>query len=84
MFPLELYPGPMMLTARLCRLKAGFGLVMMMMEVMVVIGMMVLTSKMIIMVKVMIIPHICHFFTRAKFLENEIYIEKRQFFALNL
>ena len=24
------------------------------------------------------------FFTRAKFLENEIYTEKRQFFALNL
>ena len=24
------------------------------------------------------------FFTRAKFLENKIYIEKRQFFALNL
>ena len=30
------------------------------------------------------IPHICHFFTRAKFLENKIYTEKRQFFALNL
>ena len=23
------------------------------------------------------IPHICHFFTHAKFLENEIYTEKR-------
>ena len=31
-----------------------------------------------------IIPHICHFFTRLKFLENKIYTEKRQFFALNL
>ena len=30
------------------------------------------------------IPHICHFFTRAKFLDNKIYTEKRQFFALNL
>ena len=30
------------------------------------------------------IPDICHFFTRAKFLENKIYTEKRQFFALNL
>ena len=30
------------------------------------------------------IPHICHFFTQAKFLENKIYTEKRQFFALNL
>ena len=30
------------------------------------------------------IPHICHFFTRAKFLANKIYTEKRQFFALNL
>ena len=30
------------------------------------------------------IPHICHFFTRLKFLENKIYTEKRQFFALNL
>ena len=30
------------------------------------------------------IPHICHFFTRAKFLENKIYTEKRQIFALNL
>ena len=30
------------------------------------------------------IPHICHFFTRAKLLENKIYTEKRQFFALNL
>ena len=25
----------------------------------------------------MTIPHICHFFTQAKFLENEIYTEKR-------
>ena len=25
------------------------------------------------------IPHICHFFTRAKFLDNKIYTEKRQF-----
>ena len=25
------------------------------------------------------IPHICHFFTQAKFLENKIYTEKRQF-----
>ena len=33
---------------------------------------------------VWIIPYICHFFTRAKFLENKIYTEKRQFFALNL
>ena len=24
-----------------------------------------------------IIPHICHFFTHAKFLENKIYTEKR-------
>ena len=24
----------------------------------------------------MVIPHICHFFTRAKFLENKIYTEK--------
>ena len=31
-----------------------------------------------------VIPHICHFFTRAKFLENKIYTEKRQFFTLNL
>ena len=31
----------------------------------------------------MAIPYICHFFTRAKFLENKIYTEKRQFFALN-
>ena len=30
------------------------------------------------------IPHICHFFTLAKFLENKIYTKKRQFFALNL
>ena len=30
------------------------------------------------------IPDICHFFTLAKFLENKIYTEKRQFFALNL
>ena len=30
------------------------------------------------------IPHICHFFTQAKFLLNKIYTEKRQFFALNL
>ena len=30
------------------------------------------------------IPHICHFFSLAKFLENKIYTEKRQFFALNL
>ena len=30
------------------------------------------------------IPHICHFFTRAKFLENRLYTEKHQFFALNL
>ena len=29
------------------------------------------------------IPYICHFFTRAKFLENKIYTEKRQFFAFN-
>ena len=27
------------------------------------------------------IPDICHFFTLAKFLENKIYTEKRQFFA---
>ena len=26
------------------------------------------------------IPDICHFFTRAKFFENKIYTEKRQFF----
>ena len=32
----------------------------------------------------LLLPHICHFFTRAKFLENKIYTEKRQFFALNL
>ena len=31
-----------------------------------------------------LIPHICHFFYTAKFLENKIYTEKRQFFALNL
>ena len=31
-----------------------------------------------------VIPDICHFFTLAKFLENKIYTEKRQFFALNL
>merc|ERR1711928_214118 len=30
------------------------------------------------------IPYICHFFTRAKFLENKIYTKKRQFFTLNL
>ena len=33
------------------------------------------------------IPHICHFFTQVKFLENKIYTEKQvncQFFALNL
>ena len=30
------------------------------------------------------IPDICYFFTLAKFLENKIYTEKRQFFALNL
>ena len=30
------------------------------------------------------IPHICYFFTRAKFLQNKIYTEKRQFFAANL
>ena len=30
------------------------------------------------------IPDICHFFTQAKFLENKIYTEKRQYFALNL
>ena len=29
------------------------------------------------------IPDICHFFTLAKFLENKIYTEKRQFFASN-
>ena len=33
---------------------------------------------------ILTIPDICHFFTRAKFLENKIYTEKRQFFALNL
>ena len=33
---------------------------------------------------VMNIPDICHFFTQAKFCENKIYTEKRQFFALNL
>ena len=26
------------------------------------------------------IPHICHFFTRAKFLDHKIYTVKRQFF----
>ena len=30
------------------------------------------------------IPYICHFLTQEKFLENKIYTEKRQFFALNL
>ena len=30
------------------------------------------------------IPHICHFFTRTKFLENKIYTEKRQFIALDM
>ena len=30
------------------------------------------------------IPLICHFFTWAKFLDDKIYTEKRQFFALNL
>ena len=30
------------------------------------------------------IPHICHFFTQAKFLESKIYTENRQFFTLNL
>ena len=30
------------------------------------------------------IPDICLFFTLAKFLENKIYTEKRQFLALNL
>jgi len=35
-------------------------------------------------IKAIFIPDICHFFTRAKFLENKIYTEKRQFFALNL
>ena len=30
------------------------------------------------------IPHICNFFTQPKFLENKIYTEKRQLFALNL
>ena len=35
-------------------------------------------------IKSMNIPYICHFFTRLKFLKNKIYIEKRQFFALNL
>ena len=30
------------------------------------------------------IPDICHFFTQSIFLENKIYSEKRQFFALNL
>ena len=34
--------------------------------------------------KVNLIPDICHFFTRTKFLKNKIYTEKRQFFALNL
>ena len=29
------------------------------------------------------IPYICHFFTRAKFLESKVYTKKRQFFALN-
>ena len=28
------------------------------------------------------IPHICHFFTQAKFLENKIYTEKRQFLPI--
>ena len=28
------------------------------------------------------IPHICHFFTQAKFLENQIYTEKRQFLPI--
>ena len=31
---------------------------------------------------VRITPHICHFFTRAKFLESKIYTEKRQFFRV--
>ena len=31
-----------------------------------------------------IIPDICHFFTRAKFLETKIYTQKGQFFTLNL
>ena len=31
-----------------------------------------------------LITHIYHFFTRAKFLDNKIYTEKRQFSALNL
>ena len=30
------------------------------------------------------IPHICNFFTQAKFLENRIYTQKHQFFTLNL
>ena len=29
-----------------------------------------------------VIPHICHFFTQAKFLENKIYTEKRQFLPI--
>ena len=33
---------------------------------------------------ILFIPHICHFFTQSNFLENKIYTEKRQFFALNL
>ena len=28
------------------------------------------------------IPHICHFFTQAKFFENKIYTEKRQFLPI--
>ena len=33
--------------------------------------------------EVLYIPYICHFFTRAEFLENKICTKKRPFFALN-
>ena len=42
--------------------------------------MMTATVMMMVILKMIFVI----FFTRAKFLENKIYTEKRQFFALNL
>ena len=49
--------------------------------------MIMMTWMMVVMVSVIMVMTYLIFvilFTRAKFLENKIYTEKRQFFALNL
>ena len=57
--------------------------------VVVVVVRVVMLAVVVVVVEVVVvevgsIPDICHFFTLAKFLEDKIYTEKRQFFALNL